>query len=595
MKQQTHKYNMGIVGNCSFLAYIDTGANVKWLCLPKFDSSFVFGSLLDEKQGGQFYVRPADDRFTSDQYYLPNTNILVTEFTCSDGSKFKLTDFAPRFNQYERYFKPLMLMRKIEVLSGRPQIKISCRPVYDYGRSQPEIVSGSNHIRYLNIGQQVRLTSSVSCNYILNEIPFVLTETEYLAFTYGVPLEASLETTVEDFLEKTTRYWQNWIKTTSIGRFFQEKIIRSALVLKLHQYEDTGGIIASGTASLPEFHQSTRNWDYRYCWLRDTYYTLTAFNNIGHFEELEKYIHYVENIISDQDERIQPLFTILGEKKIVEKELPLDGYLGNQPVRIGNDAYTHIQNDAYGQVLASLLPLYVDKRFNHRMKKHNLSLVYYLLRKIKETMNEKDAGIWEFRNMAQVHCYTLLFHWIGSKAAYKIAHEFGDKELMANAAELIKVSASQIEKCYSKEQSVYRQAIDSPYLDASCLPLISLNYLDPNSDRAKLHLKALEQELKADKALFYRYLHADDFGKPKSTFLICAFWYVEALACVGRLDEAIKAFEELAGYGNHLGLLSEDVGLDGAQWGNFPQTYSHVGLMNAAYRIEKKLDQPIYY
>ena len=210
-------------------------------------------------------------------------------------------------------------------------------------------------------------------------------------------------------------------------------------------------------------------------------------------------------------------------------------------------------------------------------------------------MHEKDAGIWEFRNIAQVHCYTLLFHWVGSKAAYKIAHEFGDKSLMQEAERLIRVSAFEIEKCYSKDYKVYLQAIGSPYLDASCLQLISLNYIDPNSALARQHLKALEKELKGDNSLFYRYLHEDDFGKPKSTFLICAFWHVEAMAAVGRVDEAIRAFEELIGNCNHLGLLSEDVGLDGSQWGNFPQTYSHVGLMNAAYRIERKLDQPIYY
>lgn len=270
---------MGIVGNCSFLAYIDINANVKWLCMPRFDSSFLFGSLLDSQKGGQFQIVPKSKNYTSKQYYIANTNILCTEFQCEEG-RFRVTDFAPRFEQYDRYYRPLMLFRKIEPLEGRPSVKVICSPVGEYGRVQPEVLKGSNHIRYLNIGSQVRLTSSISLNMITEELPFVLSETHYLAFTYGVALEAPLKETCEMFLEKTKHYWQSWVKTTSIPSLYQQEIIRSALVLKLHQYEDTGGIIASGSMSLPEFDQSGRNWDYRYCWMRDTYYTLNALNSL---------------------------------------------------------------------------------------------------------------------------------------------------------------------------------------------------------------------------------------------------------------------------------------------------------------------------
>src|SRR5580698_10419327 len=260
---QVHKYNMGIIGNCSYLAYIDTMADVKWMCLPRFDSSFLFGSLLDQQRVGHFSIRPTDEDSHSRQYYIPNTNVLCTEFTCRDG-KFVVKDCAPRIRIYERQFRPLMLIWKIELLEGEPAITVSCQPRGDYGNLIPEPVIGSNHIRYLNLEQQVRLTTDIPLTYILREKSFVLDQDRYLVLTYGEPLEAPLKETAEEFLRKTTEDWQSWVKSSYLPDLYQEEIIRSALVLKLHQFEDTGGIIASGSTSLPEFHDSTRCWDYRY-------------------------------------------------------------------------------------------------------------------------------------------------------------------------------------------------------------------------------------------------------------------------------------------------------------------------------------------
>ncbi len=587
-----HKYRMGIVGNCSYIAYIDDHAAVKWLCMPRFDSTFVFGSLLDTRRGGEFCITPAADA-TSTQHYLENTNILSTEFKASDGC-FRVTDFAPRFYQYDRYFRPLMLVRKIEPLQGHPRIRVACLPVGEYGNTVPEVTFGSNHIRYLNLDSHVRLTTDIPLLYIMEGRAFVLDVPMYLVFSYGPPLEAPLAATAEDFLDKTHKYWLQWIKATSIAPIFQEAIIRSALALKLHQFEDTGAIIASGTTSLPESPRSGRTWDYRYCWLRDAYYTLTAFNNVGHFEELEKYFDYVQNLTFDQRLAVQPLYTITGDSVPREKELSLSGYQDNQPVRIGNDAAVQRQNDVYGQILISLLPFYVDRRLHHKDARSTLRLIRGLLDQIDRVFDEPDAGIWEFRNLLQHHCYTYLCHWAGSRAALKIAEALADPPLKERAAAMAKRSEEKIEACYDPRREVYTQAIGVDHLDASALQLISLNYLDPKSPRAGKHLAALEQELKAGDALFFRYIHADDFGKPTSAFLGTAFWYAEALACVGRVDEAVAAVESLLPYANHLGLFSEDADLQGGQWGNFPQTYSHVGLMNAVYRIEKRLDKPIF-
>jgi len=591
---EQHLYQTGIIGNCAFIAHVNKNTDISWLCWPRFDSPFVFGSLLDEKKGGEFSILPQGE-FTSNQYYIENTNVLRTEITAEDG-KYRITDFAPRFHLYDRYFKPLMFIRKIEPLSGNPRITIKCEPVCDYGKGKMKSSRGSNHIDYLGCDENIRLSTNVSLTYIFDEKAFVLNEPKYLVMTYGQNLEAPVVSTAENFLRETIAYWRLWIKHSSIAGFYQPFVIRSALVLKIHQYEDTGAIIAASTTSLPESPGSTRNWDYRYCWLRDSHYVLTSLNHIGHFEEMEKYFNYLSDISHAEDTRYQPLYGIAGEREITEHTLShLEGYKGEQPIRIGNQAYEHIQNDIYGQVLISMLPLYTDHRFVFSERSDSVKWIESVLSKIERTIDEKDAGIWEFRNIANVHCYSNLFQWAGAQAALKMAKTIGNEDFEKRAEILIDKAAAHIEACYDPERKVYTNAVGSPHLDASTLQLIMMNYLDPASDRAKDHLIALEKELKTEDGLFYRYLHADDFGKPKTTFLICAFWYVEALACVGRTDEAIKEFENIIKYCNHLLLFSEDVDAKtGSQWGNFPQAYSHVGLMNAAYRIAIKLDRPIF-
>ena len=485
-----------------------------------------------------------------------------------------------------------MLVRKIELLEGEPSIIICCQPKGDYGYSAPESVIGSNHIRYLNLGQQVRLTTDVPLTYIQKEQAFILDQDRYLVLTYGEPLEAPLRETADEFIRKTIEDWQSWIKSSYLPDIYQDEIIRSALVLKLHQYEDTGGIIASGSTSLPEFHDSTRNWDYRYCWFRDAHYTLRAFNQIGHFEELEKYFDFIYNIIHNATNSLQPLYSVSGDMKLFERTLDhLQGYLGNKPVRIGNKAYVQSQHDVYGQVLVSLLPLYNDKRLIFKKKESYRKIVPWLLSQIERTLTEPDAGLWEFRTEVKVHTYTLLFHWAGAKAAYKIAALFGDQDLMNQARRLVAAADKLMDQAYDPERKLYTQAIGSVNLDASTLSMITMDYLDHHSDRAKDHIAALEKELLTEKGLFYRYKHYDDFGFPESTFLVCAFWYVDALACVGRIDDARSNLDQLLQFSNHLGIFSEDATVDGSQWGNFPQTYSHVGLINAACRIARKLDR----
>jgi glucoamylase len=587
-----NRYNFGVIGNCSYLAYIDMDANVNWLCMPRFDSSFIFGSLLDKKKGGEFSIKPSNSGYTSRQYYLRNTNILATEFEMPEG-KFRVIDFAPRFSQYDRYFKPLMLFRRIEFIEGNPFIRIICNPVDNYGRTRPQTVMGSNHIRYLNLSSLVRLTTDIPLNYILEGKAFLLSETHNMVFSYGVPLEAPLAETTDHFLNKTHSYWVNWVKSTYIPNFYQDEVIRSALVLKLHQYEDTGAVIASGSTSLPESDQSHRNWDYRFCWMRDTYYTLNAFNNIGHFEELEKYFHFIQNLILNEKERIRPLYTIVGEPVPDEKVLLLEGYLNNKPVRIGNNANYQVQNDVYGQILVSLLPLFIDSRLNYIDLHKSVFLTEWLLDRIEEYMDIPDSGPWEFGTTNQYHCYTYLFHWAGCKAAVKIGRVIGKSDIIDKALKLMLSAENYIERCYNPGRGAYMQSIGNEFLDAGNLQLITMNYLNTDGGRALQHLKAMETELFSDHRIFLRYRH-DDLGPARNTFIICGFWYAEALAAVGKIDDAFRVIETLIKSSNHLGLFSEDSDENFGQWGNYPQTYSHVGLVNAVYRLSTKLAKPIF-
>ncbi len=592
--EKRHTYKFGLIGNCAFLAYIDTRANVVWQCLPRFDSSFIFGGLLDPEKGGRFSISPQTGEEAETQYYLENTNVLVTRFHTPEGD-FEVVDHAPRFARYDRHFKPLMLIRKINRISGNPRVVVRCEPRGDYGEKVAEVSLASNHLRYHGLDDAVRLNTNIPLTYVAQGIPFLLTETKYLVLTWGEPFETSLEETCENYLKKTIDYWRVWVQRCTIPDIYQKEVIRSALVLKLHQYEDTGAIIAAGTTSLPEAPNSGRNWDYRFFWARDSYYTLNALNSIGHFEELDRYSHYIQNLASTSQLGYQPLYGITGDMQTVERELDLEGYMGNKPVRVGNAAFLQVQNDVYGQVLLSLFPLYTDSRIILNRRLESPELVNAVLNFIEKTMEAPDAGLWEFRNMQNKHGYTYLFHWAGASAAARIGKQLGDENIARRGRELMKLAAEGIEGCYNPKMKAYCSYVGGSALDASLFQLITMGYLPANSERAKSHIMALEEGLRAKGGLFYRYRHADDFGLPEVAFLVCGFWYVRALAAVGRIEDAIQTFEQLLSYSNHLGLLSEDVDpISGSQWGNCPQTYSHVGVINCAFDIWKKLDRPAF-
>jgi GH15 family glucan-1,4-alpha-glucosidase len=585
--------NYGIIGNCRYSALISSTASIDWLCWPTFEDSSVFGRLLDP-QAGHFSIDcVSKSKVASHQSYIVNTNVLRTFFESSEGS-FEVIDFAPRFRNQDRVHCPTQLIRIIKPLEGLPRAQVSCQPSYDYGLIKPSEHLGSHHISYQGFPSGLRLTTNAPLSYIQEGRPFTISEATYFILSWGQPFEADLISTSEDFLRRTIEYWHTWVKHCRLPNQFQEAVIRSALTLKLHQFEDTGAVTAATTTSIPESPGSGRTWDYRYCWLRDAYFSLAALEYLGHFEELEKFVLYVQNIVSNHDKGpIQPVYSIRGRSELVEVELThLKGYKGNLPIRIGNAAYTHLQNDIYGELILALSPLFLDLRF----KKINAleidaqkELLLKLLSEIESRMDEPDAGLWELRGKEQVHTFTIFMHAIGARRCLRIARRTGDDELETRASALAARAEDILEsRLWNPEVGAYTQAEGSKNLDASLLSLINFGYLKPNNPRAQSHFAAIEKTLLSPDGFMFRYINEDDFGLPESTFSICTFWYIEALARMGRKKEARKAFSDMLMHANHLGLLSEGVMPNTREmWGNFPQTYSHVGLINAAFSIDE--------
>jgi len=582
---------LGIIGNCSYSALLREGS-VEWLCWPRPDSSFLFGPLLDRDRGGVFTVEGIDAQEVR-QEYVENTNVLRTVFSGVDGS-FELIDFAPRFLLYDRSFKPSMLVRILRPLSGEPKARVRCRPVYDYGLAQTGSWRASNHIEYTGYPAPVRLTTNVALTYVEDERPFLLERDRHLALTWGQPLEAGLEETAERFLERTVDYWRRWVKATRVPRDYQREVIRSALVLKLHQYEDTGALLAATTTSLPEHPGSGRTWDYRYCWLRDAYFTLNAFERLGHSGEMELFLEYLRNRADERDGALQPAYRIDGGSDAPERELEhLSGYNGDGPVRVGNQAFEHVQNDVYGEMVLAVSRLFLDTRFVGEIPPHTaVAIIQGLLDQIEGRLEEPDAGLWEFRGRARLHSFSVLMHWAGAQRAVEVAEALQAGELAARAREIEQRAAELLAtRCWNDDLGALTQVAGEPQLDASLLLAVHLGFLPSDDPRATSHVDAIRDTLSLDGGLLRRYASPDDFGVPRAAFTVCSFWLVEALALLGRTDEARELFERLIALHNGLGLFSEDVLPDThVQSGNFPQTYTHVGLINAAFRLSRRWD-----
>jgi GH15 family glucan-1,4-alpha-glucosidase len=574
--------HLGLVGNCQFSALVERTGTVVWCCLPRFDSEPVFSTLLDHENGGSF-VAGAADGSAGRQRYVDNTNVLETTFT-TEGGSFRLLDFAPRFVQHDRIFRPTQLFRILEPLEGTPLVRVRCDPRLGWSKARPSPLQGSNHVRFEGFASPFRLTTDIAQSY-LGGRPFALTGRRHLALTWGAPIEEPLAPLVDRFLGETIRYWQRWVMHCDIPPLYQQEVIRSALALKLHCFEDTGAIVAAMTTSIPESRGSGRTWDYRYCWLRDAYYAIGAFGLLGHFEEREHFIEYLLNVASSApDLNLAPLYRVDGASDLDESILESwPGFGGDGPVRVGNGAARHAQHDIFGEMVLALTPVFLDDRFTAERSKAALDLIHRLARRAIAVAGSPDAGIWEYRTEWQPQTFSGLMCWAGADRMARVAarHAPGAEAEFATAAAKIRDELAR--RAWNPELGAFVGTYGGRDLDASLLQMVTLRFLPKGDPRLSSTVDVIQQALSNDGWLF-RYRLDDGFGKPTVAFVICTFWLAEALAVLGRKEEAKVVMDRMQGALSPLGLLSEDYDTaDSRMWGNFPQAYSHVGLIHAAF------------
>jgi len=579
--------DLGVIGNCSFGALVDRQARVVWSCLPAFDGDPAFCRLLSPRiDGGDFSIE-LEDFQESEQAYVPNTAILRTVLRDGKGGAVEIIDFAPRWRNHNRFYRPVSIIRQVRPLSGAPRIVVRARPLADWGARVPESTWGSNHIRWLLPDFTLRLTTDVPVRFIRDGLPFVLNHPVHLVLGVDESLIRSLTGYVQEAYERTEEYWREWVRYLSVPLEWQEAVIRSAITLKLCQYEDSGAIIAAMTTSIPEAPHTPRNWDYRYCWLRDAAFVVRALNRLGATRTMEQFIGYIFNIATT-DGTMQPLYGIGFESQLEEHEVEsLDGYRGMGPVRRGNLAWIQKQHDVYGSVVLASTQLFFDLRLKDPGDEHTFSRLEPLGERAYALYNVPDAGLWEFRGRTEVHTYTAAMCWAACDRLAKIAHRLGLERQAYWRERADALRGHILNDAWNAERGHFTDTLGGHRLDAALLLLADIGIIDAMDPRFIATVEVIGRELKHGDSL-YRYIAPDDFGEPETSFTICTFWYIDALAAIGRGEEARQMFERVLERRNHVGLLSEDLAFeDGEAWGNFPQTYSHVGLIIAAMRLSR--------
>jgi len=585
--------NLAAIGNCGYAALIDERARICWACLPHFDGDPFFCSLLNGEQGedGFGYYEISVVGFSrSEQRYLDNTAIVVTTLYDSNDSAVEVTDFAPRYNQFDRYFRPICMVRLIKPVRGAPRIRICLRPAERYGAGRPTTTSGSNHIRFITQDLTLRLTTDVPLSFIMDETPFVLQQPLALILGPDESLARSVAETAREFFERTVDYWLHFTRHLSIPFEWQDAVIRAAITLKLCSFEDTGGIIAAMTTSIPEAPDSGRNWDYRFCWLRDAYFVVHALNRLGATGTLSRFIRYISNLAAAADDGyLQPVYGINLTPRLEEAEQTnLAGYRGMRPVRVGNKAYEQVQNDTYGSAILAVSQVFFDRRLTPLASEQLFHWLEKLGEQAAKRYDQPDAGLWELRTRQHVHTFSSVMCWAACDRLAKIANRLG----LSPRAAMWRSRATEIRdviltRAWNPSLDRFVGTFDGEDADASLLLLHELGFLTADDPRFLSTLSQIEKILLRNGNHMFRYAE-DEFGRPATSFNICTFWYIDALHVTGRHEEARALFEQMLARRNHVGLLSEDMDPNtGELWGNFPQTYSMVGLVKCATRLSR--------
>lgn len=590
--------NLGIIGNCTYGALIDRMARVVWCCLPRFDSPPVFMSLLTDQAApveGTFSVE-IDGYQRTEQAYIENTGILRTCLHDEHGCGLEVIDFAPRFFERGRTFRPRTLVRIVRPLNGAPKVRVNLSPKGGWGAHAPDITHGSNHIRYVLDHHTLRLTTDAPVDYVLNQTWFRLDRQMVFVLGPDETLSTSVGALANEFLTKTELYWRTWTRRLALPLEYQEAVIRAAITLKMCVFEETGAIIAAMTTSIPEAPHSERNWDYRYCWLRDAFFVVRALNRLAEVGTMEDYLRWLDNVVDKMDDhRLQPLFGIGLEEELIEAKIEaLPGYRGMGPVRTGNQAYEHFQHDVYGNVVLGAAQAFLDRRLLRRPGPENFRRLEAVGERALRLYNDPDAGMWELRTRARVHTSSSLMCWAACDRLAKIAAFLGIEDRAAvwhgHAAT---IRDTILRESWSEKRQAFAESFGGDALDASVLLMAEVGIIDPKDPRFVSTVRQLESVL-ADGPHMRRYEAPDDFGAPETSFTVCAFWRIDALAQIGERERAREIFESMLAARNHLGLLSEDVDpRTGELWGNFPQTYSMVGIINGAMRLSRSWDSMV--
>lgn len=593
--------DLGVIGNCSIASLVDRKGRHVWHGLGRLDGDPVFNALLggSEPQSG-FMDVVVEGAKGSQQRYLPNTAILETTIEGASGSV-RIFDFAPRFRRFGRMFRPPMLMRRLEPVAGRPRITLRLRPTFDYGARKAQVTMGSNHIRYFGDASVLRLTTDASLNYVLHETEFSLDRALTLIVGADESITDNVDVLSRSFLGETEIYWQTWVRDLNIPFDWQAAVIRAAITLKLCSYEDTGAVLAALTTSIPEAPGTPRTWDYRFTWLRDAFFTVTALNRLSATRTMESYVRFIIDVVEAGSSRgevdmIPPLFPIAPGTDTAERLIEsLPGYRGQGPVRTGNAAAGQRQNDVYGSMVLTAAQMFWDERLPQQGDLELYRQLCVVGNEAHRAALTPDAGLWEYRDREEVHTFSAAMCWAAQHRLGLIAKRVGDgnesREWLARAG----VLRQEILKRGTTAEGWLSGVLDRDMLDASSLVLPEIGLLSSADPRFHATLDVVGKRLMKN-GFVMRYAEADDFGTPSNAFLLCTFWYIDALASVGRRDEALELFNNLLTRRNHLGLLSEDIDPHtGELWGNFPQTYSQVGLVLSAMRLSRSWEEGLWH
>jgi GH15 family glucan-1,4-alpha-glucosidase len=579
----------GAIGNGRVLALVSPTSAIEWMCLPRFDSPSVFARLLDRQSGGTFRLLHEDREPRGHLRYLPNTNVLSTRFEV-DGTAWEVIDYAPRIPEGLNVRVPLEIVRIVRPLAGHPKLRVDFDPRPDYARARVELRETTEGIEVVGSPQPLHLVTNMPCPYVLSRREFVLTRPVYFVLSYGRRESPPTLATAYHELELTIAGWRAWAKTCALPYFAAPQVLRSALCLKLHAYHDTGAIIAAATTSIPEAMGTPRTWDYRYCWLRDAAFVVEALRRLGHLNEGEQFLNFLRDVAESGP--LQPLYGIDGERELHEERLThLAGFGDNSWVRIGNAAAQQRQNDLMGELVLCIETLLTDPRIVDEDSGRFTPLLQRLVEEAIEAAPTPDTSIWEFRSLRNVYTFSRAMCWVAVDRGANLARRMGRPDLAEAWAPLARHEREEVlRRGYNERLGYFTQTFDGDQPDASLLLLPTIGIVDARDPRFVSTVDAYEQLLVVN-GLMRRYVAPDDFGDTHSAFTICSFWWAEALALMGRLERAVEVFERITRHANPVGLFSEDIDPDtGALLGNFPQAYTHVGLIHAAMTISELLE-----